>query len=273
MQKQLTEGPLLDSKGRLIEAGFHTRLIKSYDKNLVKNKWLRLKEWDYYYVGNQDYGIALTVADNGYMTLISVSLLDYHAKNDITRTLINFLPFKGFNLPENSGKGDIHIRKKQVDLAFVHVDGKRHLTLRMDDFEKGYPIDIDLTLEQMNKDSMVIAVPFENPKRFYYNQKINLLKASGKVTYGDKTFDFSKDCLGVLDWGRGAWTYHNVWYWSSLSAHYENTYIGFNLGYGFGTDLKATENMLFVGEKTYKLEDVVFDIPKEDGQYDYLNQS
>ena len=34
----------------------------------------------FYYIGNQEYGIALTIADNSYMGLGSVSVLDF--KND-----------------------------------------------------------------------------------------------------------------------------------------------------------------------------------------------
>ena len=38
---------------------------------------LRLKEWDYYYIGNDRCGVALTIADNGYMGLDSISLLNF----------------------------------------------------------------------------------------------------------------------------------------------------------------------------------------------------
>lgn len=32
-----------------------------------------MKEWDYYYVGNDHFGVALTIADNSYMELDSIS--------------------------------------------------------------------------------------------------------------------------------------------------------------------------------------------------------
>lgn len=72
-QHKLSKGPLLDLQGNLNEAGYHTTLVKSYDKKLIQTSRLRLKEWDYYYIGTEKYGIALTVADNGYMWLVSVS--------------------------------------------------------------------------------------------------------------------------------------------------------------------------------------------------------
>ena len=66
---------------------------------------------------------------------------------------------------------------------------------------------------------------------------------------------------GVLDWGRGVWTYKNTWYWSSLNAIQDGHVIGFNLGYGFGDTSAASENMFFYDGKAYKLEDVRMDIP------------
>lgn len=64
---------------------------------------------------------------------------------------------------------------------------------------------------------MVIATPFaEDRQAFYYNQKINCMRASGMVTIGDQTYAFDPaDATATLDWGRGVWTYHNTCYWGS----------------------------------------------------------
>ena len=42
-----------------------------------------LKEWDYYLVSNGRFALALTIADNGYMGLDSISLLDLEEKWEI----------------------------------------------------------------------------------------------------------------------------------------------------------------------------------------------
>ncbi len=44
---------------------------------------MRSKNGIIIYVGNNDYGIALTVADNGYMWLLSATLLDFNLKKEI----------------------------------------------------------------------------------------------------------------------------------------------------------------------------------------------
>lgn len=53
MQHKLSSGPLLDNNGNLIEAGYSNNLIKEYDRNQIRASKLRIKEWDYYYIGNQ----------------------------------------------------------------------------------------------------------------------------------------------------------------------------------------------------------------------------
>ena len=79
---------------------------------------------------------------------------------------------------------------------------------------------------------------------------------------GYLTLDLN-DSYGVLDWGRGVWTYSNTWYWSSMSGMYNGNIMGFNLGYGFGDTSKASENVFFYKDKAYKLEDVCFNIPND----------
>ena len=65
--------PLLDENGHLIETGYAKNLILDYDRKAIKANSLRIKEWDYYLIYNDDFGVALTVDDNSYMALDSIS--------------------------------------------------------------------------------------------------------------------------------------------------------------------------------------------------------
>ena len=76
----LTEGKLLDEKGNLLEAGYSTSLVKEYDSSKIKAGKMRIKEWDYYYFGDDQYGIARTIDDNRYRGLCSFSILDFQKK-------------------------------------------------------------------------------------------------------------------------------------------------------------------------------------------------
>jgi hypothetical protein len=68
-------------------------------------KW-RIKEWDYYLISNGRFALALTIDDNGYMGLDSVSLLDLEAGWEITKSPMSALPLGSIHLPETSAVGD-----------------------------------------------------------------------------------------------------------------------------------------------------------------------
>jgi len=266
MQHKLIEGPLLDENGNLNEAGYAFSLVKQYDRKAIKGLKSRIKEWDYYYIGDTKYGIALTIDDNSYMGLVSVSVMDYQNKSVITKSYMSWLTFGKTNFPSSSNNGDVSSISKNFSMEFLNNNGKRHLICKMKNVKNNMDFSCDIFLENSLDKSMVIATPFNKKGHFYYNQKINLLVASGYFNYGDIHYEFKKEeTLGVLDWGRGVWTYSNTWYWSSLNAYTKDGHrSGFNLGYGFGDTSKASENMFFFDDEAYKLEDVEFMIPKDE---------
>lgn len=271
MQKELTPGPLLNDDGELNEAGYATKLVKQYSRNAIKANGLRIKEWDYYFIHDDEYGIALTIADNSYMSLISASVLDFKSKKDWTKSYLGFFTNGSLGLPVSSETGSIIVKNKNYNFSFNNVDSRRHLKCFLKNLTEGNDFSCDIELEETSPNSMVIATPFKaHKKHFYYNQKINCLSAKGEFSFGPIKHVFDKSSLGVLDWGRGVWTYSNTWYWSSLSSKVKGHNIGFNLGYGFGDTSNASENILFVDDKVYKLNDVTFNIPSIDGKEDFL---
>ena len=100
------------------------------------------------------------------------------------------------------------------------------------------------------------------------------MSADGTFSFDGKNYVFSsKDgALATLDWGRGVWTYDNTWYWGSLQTKLEDgSTFGFNIGYGFGNNESATENMVFYNGKSHKLDEVTFNIPQKDGEDDFMS--
>ena len=77
MEHRLSPGKLLDEKGHLAEVGYATSLVRQYDRKDIKAPALRIKEWDYYLIYNDRFGIALTLDDNSYMSMLSASVLDF----------------------------------------------------------------------------------------------------------------------------------------------------------------------------------------------------
>ncbi len=266
------EQPLLRKNGTLAQCGYAKRPILGYDRSAVKAGRLRIKEWDYYLVSNSDFAVALTVADNSYMGLDSISLIDLRKPWQKTKSTIRLFPMGKTGLPASSEAGHTESFCKHHFISFHREKDRRFLRFHMDQFYDHKTIAGEITLEDPKGDSMVIAMPFEkDPLAFYYNQKINCMPAKGYITLGDDTYLFHPDsAFGTLDWGRGVWTYKNTWYWGSCSGMLEGVPFGFNIGEGFGDTSQATENMIFYNHKAHKLSRVTFNIPTVNGKDNFM---
>lgn len=275
MQHEITkQAPLLNEEGNVREAGYAKKLLPIYNRQDIKANSLRIKEWDYYLVCNDHYGVALTIADNSYMGFDSISFLNFDECWEKTKSAMQVLTRGKKKLPPSSAEGDLEVQNKKYKLKFSHQNGKRILDFHMENFINGTPITGQITLTDEPEESMVIVTPFNKKAHFYYNQKINCIRAEGTVTVNGKNYIFNpEESFAVLDWGRGVWTYKNTWYWGSASGLVEGVPFGFNIGYGFGDTSAATENMLFYNGKAHKLSDVYWNIPlDENGKEDYLKR-
>lgn len=271
-QHQFGPGPLLNGQGNLCEPGYASALLKTYDRKAIRAGKLRIKEWDYYLITNDRWGVALTIDDNGYMGLLSASVLDFEARTETTVSPMFWLPMGKTGFPSSSKEGDVNKTLKNASGSFAHTPEGRRLRFRIDRFREGKPFSCDILLTDEPKDSMVIATPFEKKGHFYYNQKIIGMRAKGWFTVGEERTELNpKETFGLLDWGRGVWTYKNTWYWSAAQGEADGRVIGFNLGYGFGDTSAASENMLFVDGTAHKLGRVDFGIPQKDGKDDLLS--
>ncbi len=266
---------LLKEDGSLREPGWSRSLVQQYDRRDIKAPKFRIKEWDYYLVvaPSSNIAVAFTISDDGYIGLQSASFLDLGDKPwEHTETILNFFPMGKFNLPATSEKGTTKYKDKRLDMSFV-ADGKtRVLKCDYKNFMGEKTLKCNITLDQPPMDTMVIATPWKEKKTaFYYNQKINCMRASGTIELDGKTYTLDPETdYGTLDWGRGVWTYKNTWYWGSASGLVQGVPFGFNIGYGFGDTSAATENMLFYNGVAHKLDHVTFHIPEKDGQCDFL---
>ena len=257
---------LLNEKGGIAEPGWSRKQYQIYRRSDIKAPRFRIKEWDYYLVVGKDFAGAFTISDDGYIGLQSVSLLKLGAYPwEHTETVLNVLPMGKLKLPENSSEGNVVYEDKRLSMRFEKTFGRRRIVCTFKDFCDKKPFSCDIELQQPEMDTMVIATPWDKPKHFYYNQKINCMRASGWMEYdGERyTFDPAAD-FGTLDWGRGVWTYDNTWLWGSGNADLNGHAFGFNIGYGFGNTSAASENVVFYDGKAHKLDDVIFHIPKDD---------
>ena len=255
---------LLNAEGELREPGWSRSLVQKYDRSMIKAPKWRIKEWDYYLVLTDKFAGAFTISDDGYIGLQSVSLLYFGEKPwEHTETVLNPFPMGKLKLPSDSSSGVTEYKDKRLQMKFAVEGSTRHITCHFENFWNNKPFDCDIILNQPPMESMVIATPWDKKHAFYYNQKINCMRASGYMQYDDVIYQFKPETdFGTLDWGRGVWTYDNTWFWGSGNTDVNGHAFGFNIGYGFGNTKAASENVIFYDGKVHKLDDIVFHIPE-----------
>ena len=228
-ETRLTEGPLHHLDGALAECGWATSLVRTYDRDRIKAPKYRIKEWDYYLVNDDEFAVALTVGDMGYVGLISASVMDFAQATSHTASVIAPFPLGRFKLPASSAEGVTAFENNRVSFRFEVAEGQRRLTVWFANFDDNDDLTFEAVLDEEPRDSMVISTPWaEDPLAFYYNQKIVAMQARGSFKKG-------------------------------LLVH------GFNLGYGFGDTSAASENMVFVDGVAHKLHRVDFGISEKTG--------
>ncbi len=260
-----TRKKLLKPDGSLSEPGWANHLIFDYSPFDIKTSKLRLKEWDYYIIVDDDFAFSTVVADNRYMGLANASFFDFKENQKYQFVTPLVFPMGKLNMPTDSSKGDIFFKNRSCTLTFsIEPDGRR-LMGKYESVLGRKELEFDIFLRQFkDDDTMVIATPWANDKKaFYYNQKINCMPASGYIRIGDRRIELSpKKHFGTLDWGRGVWTYENIWRWGSGNGYINGKRFGFNIGYGFGDTTAASENMIFYDGKCHKFDRIRFEIPK-----------
>jgi hypothetical protein len=242
--------------------------LYDYVRSDIKANPLRIKEWDFYQITDERYTMQMTIGTLSYGGMSGVTLFDRQTGERFECNDLALLPFDKYHLPTNTEiPHTITIDKKNFYMSFDVTETKRRLTLRGQN-RKGGDFKADIVYEVMpGLESLVMAVPFAQKGHFYLNQKINCMPVTGCVRIGRKVIEFKPDtAFGLLDWGRGVWTYKNTWYWGSASGLVDGERFGFNIGYGFGNTRAASENMLFYKGRAHKLSQVIFHIPGDGGR-------
>ncbi|MFX0132735.1 MAG: DUF2804 domain-containing protein [Candidatus Hodarchaeota archaeon] len=267
MQSEIVkETDLFDAKGNLIQTGWAKRLLLNYNREKIRAKPIRIKEWDCYVILNPDFGLSLIVADVGYFGMGTVDWRDF--KNNISQgdIALKFDTQGKMNLPRTADIGDVFFTEKKRWIKFERNKDtipNRVLTFDFPKFKyEGHKgISGEITLYQDPKlDTMVNVIPFRNPKHFVYVQKIVCMPANGTVHLGGKTYEFlgeKNNSWCALDWSRGVFPVKTEWWWAFASGIVDGVHFGMNIDYGFGKN-PSSKNMLFYDGQGHHLDKVTY---------------
>lgn len=263
MQREIKQrGSLLNDEGVLTEPGYSTEGVLSYNRHKIKARPWQIKEWDFYQISNDEFCLQMVIGHVSYAGDVSVSLFEFATGKKFNVSKMLVLPFNKLKMPASAEEGDLYYHHKDIEMSFEFTDEGRRLRCKADAKGDSPAVNIDVTLQQSDKTSIVMATPFDEKETyFYYNHKINCMPAIGEAKFGNKTYRFEpQTSFGLLDWGRGVWPFKHEWVWGSGSTLINGKRFGFNLGFGFGNTSHATENILFYDGVAHKLNDIYVDL-------------
>lgn len=240
------------SKRRFAANGYSTHMNFVYDKKAARSG--RLKEWDFYQILCGNVVLQLTVGHISWAGQISANLFDLQTGKRCTFSKTMFRTRKlRKQMSDNPEKPSVfQWFGKRVKMQIEVSSRYRRITIS--EWAKNAvrtEIDVTLTNARFDKEKMVIAIPFDEPKNWYLNYKENCFVADGYARIDDFEVSIDKG-NGLLDWGRGVWPKKHTWVWGNGSTEIDGVPFGFNIGWGFGAS-DATENAFFYDNKLYKL--------------------
>ena len=242
--------PCLNADGAVAEPGWSRSAMYVYDRAAVRAHPARVKEWDFYQISDSRYTIQATFADISLGGAGSFAIFDRETGEKYEAAAVRLLTF-GSMSPGNTDEGDrtLRVTRGGFDMRLDVRGDVRTLTLDSPKLSAR----IVMQVPQPNE-FLMMAVPFRQKNRFYLNKKMNCIPAAGYVRAAGRLIPLGGDAFCVLDWGRGAWPYHETWYWGNGSAYLaDGTRFGFELGWGFGEMNDFTENTLFYDGIAHKL--------------------
>lgn len=265
MSNKITEpSNLFNEEGILVQDGWITKPIIKYNRDKVLAKWYRLKEWDNYVINHPKYNFSVTVADVGYLGMISFEIVDYEEQKVYTDGLQKFFTKGSWALPLSSQEGDISFHNEKFDLEITRLPDRRIIKFDFPTFaEKGVKGNL-VMYQDPSRDSIVKVNRYEKKTLFYYSDKIVWMPVEGQVQFGEKNYDFdTKNSHARLDWGRGVWPYKIHWYWGAAAGKTKDGHdIWFSHGHSYENPSLHDKNMVGYDGKGHKLGPIKFLVPE-----------
>lgn len=258
-------GRLLDDRGRLTQCGFSDSPALGYDRSDVPFlRRLRLKEWDSYCFGNDEWHISLSIADNGYMGIVSATVVNLREGWHRTNTSTELFTFGRYELPNTSVFGDIVHRSKNSSVNITLGQNERRLTLRFPNFDDVKELFISAVFHEQKEDSLWAVIPFGNKKEFFCTHKINCMNVSATMRYAGLETRFEPDStFGGYEWCRGVFPSNTQRIHCCADDLHEGERFGFNFGTGFGNRRECGENAFFYKGKMYKIGELDITVPSD----------
>jgi len=223
-------------------------------------KYLRLKEWQAFQLGNKDFFILIAVYN---AKLISINQFILYDK--INKQLFKYeqrAPFWKTKIANNLLNSESKFSNKNFKIEILNNLVNNLVSIKVDIKKTGKlpPIKANFEIKVQNKLSkaIVVSIPF-GKNRGMYSFK-NLAPVNGKLEHGKaKVYFKSENSFSIMDDHKGYYPYNMKYDWVTGASIEKGELIGFNLTNNQSINPeKFNENGLWKGNKLYLLPPVKF---------------
>ena len=246
--------PLLNSEGYLTEPGYCKRNYLIYNKENVKERKWRIKEWDYYMISDGRYLIELNFYNISVFAALTASLMDLETGRQYDDFIIE-PSYPGKYKMSRAADKPFRFLYKNLDREAIFLTGNNTNRLFFKGKYKGKIFEIAAEgKRKKDQESLTSLTAFKEKHCFFYTQKLNCISAEVMVKIADKSIrlDPAKTFMTV-DWGRGIWPHKCMWYWSNGSSYINGKLFGFELTWGFGSESSPPQTAVFYDGKCHKI--------------------
>lgn len=219
--------PLFDSQGQLQATGSYHSFKWDYKRSMIKAPWYRIKAWDEYYIGNEDYFVVIALSEVSFRSIHAITLYDIKQRQVTQKHWFYWGP-KSFKQHSTSPfKGDVRIVEKNYQIEVTHKDDLRVIDVRFDKFRGKENLVGRLMLTNTPEASLVTVLPFEQKHEFKYQCTMNSFRVEGSLSLGHDVIRFQpQNTFATFDWVRGAWKHKHRGMWGSISGVVNHHTIG-----------------------------------------------
>ncbi len=252
---------LLKPDGKLNARGWARHNVFEYDRSLVKRERLiSCKEWDYYTVTDGQKQLLVSFANVGIGGFMGLRLVDLHT-GEVTAdgSTIFVGGKKHLPLGRVDAPGVFKGSSGKTEFEFNTRETERDVFFKTEHQGKVLKCELNMDIPK-GLESITTVLPFKgDDTKYFMTTKQNCMPVSGVFTFGDFTYEFTKDkSFCSLDWGKVNTPRNLVWYWGSGADYItdekgEKHIFGFELTWGIGDESYATETCIFYDGKVHKI--------------------
>ncbi|MGI6710663.1 MAG: DUF2804 family protein [Bacilli bacterium] len=209
MENKLTVGNLLDQYGRLVEKGYSNKLVKHYERARIKARKNKIKETNFYFFGNSEYGFFIEITDNWLYKLAEVGFYDLKRGFQYSKSYYKLFSKKDFFISESDNSLENYFKNNKILISIKNFENYKKIYVVAEKFDGKNDFACDLKAFNESSNAIVVSCSLDDEKEFCYFQKSLNYKLEGFLRIENQIYDVAP-LETSFKWSRAVMPYINM---------------------------------------------------------------